>query len=118
MVGSTPTRFRHISLICRKLQKNEAAKGGIKGYASGFCKQFSAARVTPDPKMPESPVIQNLNRTVFKAITSAEMRFRRAAFRCIAFHSLGKVWIPIARSNQIKQLQTTYAAMAAPFGSN
>jgi hypothetical protein len=26
--------------------------------------------------------------------------------------------IPIARSNQIKQLQTTHAALAAPFESN
>jgi hypothetical protein len=35
----------------------------------------------------ESPVIQNLNRTVFKAITSAKMHFRRAAFtwRCVSF---------------------------------
>ncbi len=26
--------------------KKRGAKGGIKGYASGFCEQFSAARVT------------------------------------------------------------------------
>jgi hypothetical protein len=29
---STPTRFRHISLICRKLQKKEAAKGSNKRF--------------------------------------------------------------------------------------
>jgi hypothetical protein len=32
------------------LQKNEAAKGGIKGDASGFCEQLSAARVTTGSK--------------------------------------------------------------------
>jgi hypothetical protein len=33
---STPTRFRHILLRWRQLQKNEAAKGGISGKATGF----------------------------------------------------------------------------------
>jgi hypothetical protein len=33
------------------LQKNQAAKGGIKGDASsGFCEQLSAARVTTGSK--------------------------------------------------------------------
>ena len=36
-LGSTPTRFRHICLVGWELRKNEAAKGGIKGNASGFC---------------------------------------------------------------------------------
>src|ERR1700736_6340854 len=37
--------------------------------------------------MPELPVIQNLNPAVFKTTTSAEMRFRRPAFRGTSFHS-------------------------------
>ena len=36
MVGSTPTRFRHMYLTRRKLQKNETAKGGIKGKSPVF----------------------------------------------------------------------------------
>ncbi len=36
MVGSTPTRFRHIHLRRRQLQKSEAAKGGIKGKSPVF----------------------------------------------------------------------------------
>lgn len=40
MVGSTPTRFRHICLAGWQLQKNEAAKGGIKGNAFGFVHSF------------------------------------------------------------------------------
>jgi hypothetical protein len=40
MVGSTPTRFRHIFLMRQKLQKNEAAKGGIKRNSSGFVQNF------------------------------------------------------------------------------
>jgi hypothetical protein len=44
--------------------------------------------------MPELPVIQNLNPTVFKTTTSAEMRFRRPAFRGIAFHSSGQGFDP------------------------
>jgi hypothetical protein len=42
----TPTRFRHIFLTRRMLQKKEEAKGGNKGNSSRFCAQFSAARVT------------------------------------------------------------------------
>jgi hypothetical protein len=36
VVGSTPTRFRHIDLICQKLQKNGAAKGGNQGKTVRF----------------------------------------------------------------------------------
>ena len=36
-LGSTPTRFRHISLRGRKLQKNEAAKGGNKANPVQIC---------------------------------------------------------------------------------
>ena len=50
--------------------------------------------------MPELPVIQSLNRTVFKSTTSAEIRFRRPAFRGIAFHiPRGKGSIPTAPTN-------------------
>ena len=40
--------------------------------------------------MPELPVIQNLNPTVFKTTTSAAKRLRRPAFREIAFPSPGQ----------------------------
>jgi len=40
VVGSTPTRFRHICLVGRELQKNVAAKGGIKRNAPGFVHSF------------------------------------------------------------------------------
>ena len=60
--------------------------------------------------MPELTVIQSLNRTVFKATTSAEMRFRRPALRDIAIHSPGRWalraacelhgWAPMARKNE------------------
>src|SRR6202041_3345005 len=46
MVGSTPTRFRHIYLVRRELQKNRAAESGIKSKQTRLRARFSAARVT------------------------------------------------------------------------
>jgi hypothetical protein len=46
MVGSTPTRFRHIYLIRRMLGKREAAKGGNKRNLPVLRGGFSAVRVT------------------------------------------------------------------------
>ena len=37
---STPTRFRHICITGGELQKNEAAKGGIKGETPGLVHSF------------------------------------------------------------------------------
>jgi hypothetical protein len=48
----------------------------------------------PDPKMPELPVVQNLNRNVFKGTASAEMHVRLPAFLDIAFHSPGQGFDP------------------------
>jgi hypothetical protein len=45
-VNSTPTRFRHIYLVRRELQKNEAAESGIKRKQARLRARFSAARVT------------------------------------------------------------------------
>jgi amino acid transporter len=39
-VNSTPTRFRHIFLMCRMLQKNEAAKGSNKRSLARFLRRF------------------------------------------------------------------------------
>ncbi len=51
MVGSTPTRFRHINSWRRQLQKSEAAKGGIKG--KGPVSRFGFFSSTSDNRSAE-----------------------------------------------------------------
>ena len=59
VVGSTPTRFRHIFMGRWKLEKNEAAKGGGNRFESSFVHKSLAARVTTGLRGPFQKQIED-----------------------------------------------------------
>ena len=47
MVGSTPTRFRHILLLFNVYRETRQQKAAIRDFWSGSCANSSAARTVP-----------------------------------------------------------------------